>query len=161
MSQPAGMLIGEHRRTIDERYRLSIPAELAEPLLEGSEEAVLAKERPGCLSLWNIAKWQARLNSGVALVEAKIAAGKMEGRIEEVQRLGRLLSTRHTNVPFAQRGRLVVPEGYREFLGVNPGGELFVVGAALCVELWQPDAWFRYIEEQMPEFRRLFDSLTA
>ena len=161
MSQPAGMLIGEFRRTIDERYRLSIPAELAEPLLEGSEEAVLAKERPGCLSLWNMGKWQHKLASGVSLVEQKIAAGRLEGRIEEVQRLGRLLSTRHTTVPLAQRGRLVVPEGYREFLGVQPGNELFVVGAAVCVELWRPEAWFRFIEEQMPEFRRLFDSLSA
>jgi MraZ protein len=161
MSQPAGMLIGEYRRTIDERYRLSIPAELAEPLLEGSEEAVLAKERPGCLSLWNVAKWHHKLASGVSLVEQKIAAGRLEGRLDEVQRLGRLLSTRHTTVPLAQRGRLVVPEGYREFLGVQPGNELFVVGAAVCLELWRPEAWFRFIEEQMPEFRRLFDSLSA
>lgn len=161
MSQPAGMLIGEYRRTIDERYRLSIPAELAEPLLEGSEEAVLAKERPGCLSLWNANRWQPKLASGVSLVEQKIAAGRLEGRVEEVQRLGRLLSTRHTTVPLAQRGRLVVPEGYREFLGVQPGNELFVVGAAVCIELWRPAAWFQFIEEQMPEFRRLFDSLSA
>lgn len=161
MSQPAGMLIGEFRRAIDERYRLSIPAELAEPLLEGSEEAVLAKERPGCLSLWNVAKWQHKLSSGVALVEQKITAGRLEGRVEEVQRLGRLLSTRHATVALAQRGRLVVPEGYREFLGVEPGAELYVVGAAVCVELWRPDAWFRFIEEQMPEFRRLFDSLSS
>jgi len=155
------MLIGEFRRTLDERFRLSIPAELADPLLEGSEEAVLAKERPGCLSLWNVAKWQNKLDAGVALVEQKIAAGRLEGRVEEVQRLGRLLSTRHTVVPLAQRGRLVAPEGYREFLGVSPGSEVFIVGAAVCVELWRPEAWFRYIEEQMPEFRRLFDSLSS
>lgn len=161
MSQPVGMLIGEFRRTIDERYRLSIPAELAEPLLEGSEEAVLAKERPGCLSLWNVTRWQDKLNSGMSLVQQKIAAGRLDGRVEEVQRLGRLLSTRHTNVPLAGRGRLVVPEGFREFLGVSPGSELFVVGAAVCVELWRPDAWFRYIDEQMPEFRQLFDSLSS
>ena len=161
MSQPGGMLIGEFRRTMDERYRLSIPTELAEPLLEGSEEAVLAKERPGCLSLWNIGRWQDKLNSGVSLVQQKMAAGRFDGRVEEVQRLGRLLSTRHTQVPLAGRGRLVVPEGFREFLGVSPGSDLYVVGAAVCLELWRPEAWFRYIEEQMPEFRRLFDSLSS
>jgi MraZ protein len=155
------MLVGEFRRTIDERYRLSIPAELAEPLLEGSEEAVLAKERPGCLSLWNASQWQEKLNAGASLVQQKIAAGRLDGRLDEVQRLGRLLSTRHTRAPLAGRGRLVVPEGFREFLGAPPGSELFVVGAAVCVELWRPDAWFRYIEEQMPEFRRLFDTLSS
>jgi MraZ protein len=161
MSQPAGLLFGEFRRTIDERYRLSIPAELAEPLLEGSEEAVLAKERPGCLSLWNRSKWQTRLDQGVGLVKQKITAGRLEGRVEEVQRLGRLLSTRQATVPLAQRGRLVVPEGFREFLGVPPGSELFVVGAAVCVELWRSEAWFQYIAQEMPEFRRLFDTLSS
>jgi MraZ protein len=165
MSHENSLLVGEFRRTIDERYRLSIPTELANPLLAnastGGELAVLAKERPGCLSLWNVAMWRDKLASGVKLVEQKIAAGRLEGRIEEVQRLGRLLSTRHTEVPFAGRGRLVLPEGFREFLGVEPGGDLFVVGAALCVELWRPDAWFQYINEQIPDFRRLFDSLSS
>src|SRR5688500_2966814 len=161
MTQPAGLLIGEHRRTIDERYRLSMPAELADVLFTGSEEAVLAKERPGCLSVWNVERWQAKMASSTALVEAKIAAGRLEGRVEEVQRLGRLLSTRHTTVPLAQRGRLVVPEGFREFLGVEAGGELFVVGAAVCIELWRPNAWFSYLEQEIPEFRRLFDSLSS
>lgn len=161
MSQPAEMLLGESRRTIDERYRLSLPAEMAELLLIGSDEVVLAKERLGCLSLWNVQRWSEKLAAGVNLVQQKIAAGRLEGRVEEVQRLGRLLSTRHTNIPLAQRGRLVVPEGFREFLGVSPGQEVCVVGAAVCVELWQPDAWHEYIAQQMPEFRRLFDSLSS
>ena len=45
--------------------------------------------------------------------------------------------------------------------GVEPGGEVLVVGAALCVELWRPDRWFPYVEEQMPGFRRLFDNLSS
>jgi MraZ protein len=161
MSTNNAFLVGEYRRTLDERYRLSIPLELANPLLATGELAVLAKERPGCLSLWNAAVWRDKLASGVKLVEQKIAAGKLEGRIEEVQRLGRLLSTRQTEVTLAGRGRLVLPEGFREFLGVEPGGDVFVVGAALCVELWRPAAWFSYIDEQIPEFRKLFDALSS
>jgi MraZ protein len=54
-----------------------------------------------------------------------------------------------------------VPEGFREFLGVEPGGEVIVVGAAVCVELWQPARWLLYLEERMPEFRELFDRLSG
>jgi MraZ protein len=54
-----------------------------------------------------------------------------------------------------------VPEGFREFLGVEAGGELLIVGAAVCVELWKPEAWFAYVEENMPEFRKLLDNLSA
>ena len=61
----------------------------------------------------------------------------------------------------AGRDRLVVPEGFREFLGVQPDTELVVVGAAVCVELWQPAAWNACISSEMPEFRRRIDALTA
>ncbi len=154
-------LLGEHRRTLDDRFRLSIPTELAEPLMVGGGECILIKERPGSLSLWGAIAWQQRLERGVQLIQSKLEAGRLEGRIDQVQRLGRLLSTRHRAVTLAGRGRLVVPEGFREFLGIEAGGELFVVGAALCVELWQPTAWFNYLEQTMPDFHRLFDELSA
>lgn len=155
------LLLGEHRRSLDERYRLSIPGELADALTAGGEDCILAKERRGSLSVWSAADWQLRMDRGVRLVEEKLEAGRLEGRIEDVQRLGRLLSTRQTSVKFAGRGRLVIPEGFREFLGVEAGGELMVVGAALCVELWKPDAWFNYVQESIPSFRQLFDNLSA
>lgn len=160
MSDPQALILGEFLRTLDERFRLSLPAELLDPLMQGTAEAILAKERPGALSLWSAAAWKQRLDAGVALVQAKMQAGKLEGRAGEVQSLGRLLSTRHRPVTLAGRGRLVVPEGFREFLAVPPGGEVMLVGAGVCVELWQPQAWLDYVAAEMPGFRQIFDRLT-
>jgi MraZ protein len=154
-------ILGEFRRALDERYRLSIPTEMAEALTAEGDDCVLAKERAGALSLWNAAQWQEKFDRSVHLVQEKMLAGRLDGRVEDVQLLGRLLSTRQTNVKLAGRSRLLLPEGFREFLGVEPGGEVLVVGAALCVELWRPDRWFGYVEEQMPGFRRLFDNLSS
>ena len=159
MSRP--FILGEFRRALDERYRVSIPNELVEGLTSEGDECVLAKERAVALSLWNAAQWRDKFDSGVHLVQEKMLVGRLDGRVEEVQMLGRLLSTRQTTVKLAGRSRLVLPEGYREFLGVEPGKEVLVVGAALCVELWRPDRWFAYVEEQMPGFRRLFDNLSS
>ena len=78
-----------------------------------------------------------------------------------MQDVGRLLSTRHKVVTLAGRDRLVVPEGFRDFLGVEAGGEVLVVGAAVCVELWQPAAWHACVSNEMPDFRRRIDELTA
>ena len=153
------LILGEATRTIDDRYRLSLPKELIAPLVARGEDCILAKERPGCLSLWNLENWQNKLDQGVQLVRGKIEAGRLEGRIDLVQQLGRLLSTRHTRVQLAGRGRLVVPEGFREFLGVEPGGVVMIVGAAVCVEIWQPERWQEYIGQHMPDFRRLLDQL--
>lgn len=161
MSESADLLIGEFIRTLDERYRLAVPPELLDPLLAAGPKLVLAKERTGCLSLWSAAVWKPRIDAAVDIVRSKLRAGLLTQRVAQVQDLGRLLSTRHTLVSLAGRSRLVVPEGYRDFLAVEPGGDLMVVGAAVCVELWQPAAWNAFVSSEMPGFRRRIDELTT
>ena len=160
MSAQPEFIQGEYQRTLDERFRLSLPPELLTQLGDSSVY-ILAKERPGCLSLWNTEIWQARLDAGMDLLRGKMRAGKLEGRLSQVQMLGRLLSSRHKSVELAGRGRLLVPEGFREFLKVDAGGEVMIVGAAVCVEIWNPRAWLEYLESRMPRFRRLFDQLSS
>lgn len=158
------LLLGEFSRSLDDRYRLSLPSELVEGIAdpEDSEpQCLLAKERPGCLSLWNHNRWRKKLDEGVALLESKLQAGRLDQRVTQIQSLGRLLSTRHRQVALTGRGRLVIPESFRDFLGVEPGSNVMLVGAAVCVEIWNPDAWSAAIAEQMPEFQGLFDQLSA
>jgi MraZ protein len=157
----AELLIGEFARTLDERFRLAIPPELLDPLLASGSRLVLAKERAGCLSLWPAAIWKPRIDAAVDVVRSKMEAGLLAQRVGQVQELGRLLSTRQRVVTLAARGRLVVPEGFREFLAVEPGADVMVVGAAVCVELWQPAAWTTFVTDEMPGFRRRIDELTA
>ena len=154
-------ITGEHKRTIDERFRISLPTEMAEAVTDEAGETILAKERYGCLSLWRATDWQRRLNEGVGLIRQKIQAGRMEQRWGEVQRLGRLLSTRSRTVKLANRSRLLVPEGYREFLDVPANQEVMVVGAAICVEIWNPQCWLDVLKQDMPEFGPLFQNLST
>jgi MraZ protein len=154
-------ILGEFQRTFDERYRLAIPAELVAAMGGEHADYILAKERPGCLSLWNAANWQSKLSAGVDLVQSKMRAGKLEGKMGQVQLLGRLLSSRHRTVQLAARGRLIVPEGFREFLHVEPNTDVMIIGAAVCVEVWNPKAWMAYLESRMPKFRRLLDRLSG
>ena len=155
------LILGEAVRTLDERYRISIPPELMDLLDAASGQCILAKERPGCLSLWNANRWQDRLSGEIGLIEQKVVARRLDARLDEVQRLGRLLSTRHRPVQLAGRGRLVLPEGFREFLSVEPGATIIITGAAVCIELWHPMQWQQHIGEEMPTFRRLLDTLVG
>ena len=161
MPPAAEFLLGEFPRALDERFRLSIPGEFAEALTRGGADCILAKERPGCVSLWNGLAWRGSLDNGVELVKRKMRAGKLEGKLDDVQLLSRPLSTRHKTVPLAGRGRLSIPDGFREFLQVEPGGDVIVVGAGVCVEIWSPRAWLAHLEEHMPDFRQLFDRLSG
>jgi len=161
MSAARDLIVGEFKRVLDERFRLSIPSELADRLTAGSSRCMLTKERVGCLGLWNADVWQAKLRADVELVKGKLAAGKFDDQLGRLQLLGRLLSTRDTEVSLTGRGRLLLPEGFREFLGVEPGGEVMVVGAGVSVEIWNPAAWIKYVEARMPKFRSLLDQLSS
>ena len=161
MARTDQLLQGEFRRLMDDRYRLSIPSSLADPLTTAGPECIAVKERPGAISLWSAGSWETRLDAGLQVVREKIQAGRLEGKIDQVQQLGRLLSTRQRSVQLAGRGRLLIPEGFREFLGVEPGGEVIVIGAAVCVELWQPTSWLDCLRVQIPQFRELFDDLSG
>ena len=148
---------GEFRRTLDDRYRLSIPPELADLLQD--EEVILAKERPGALSVWPQPLWQQRTESGLELVRQKFASGRLDNRLVQLQHVGRLLSTRHTEISLAGRGRLTIPESFRPFLDVEPGGEVMVVGAAVCIEIWQPAAWIEYLRAEIASFAQRLEDL--
>jgi MraZ protein len=85
----------------------------------------------------------------------------MEQRWSDVQRMGRLLSTRSREVQIANRSRILIPEGFREFLDVAAGGEVMIVGAGICIEIWNPTAWLETLREDMPEFGSMFKELVV
>ena len=154
-------ITGEIKRTLDDRFRLSLPGEMAEAATDSDGTCILTKERYGCLSLWQASQWQTREDAGVAVMRQKIIAGRMEQRWEDVQRLGRMLSTRSRAVSLSNRSRLLIPEGFREFLDVPARGDVMVVGAVVCVEIWKPEAWLETLRDEMPNFGELFRDLTA
>ena len=82
-------------------------------------------------------------------------------RWDEVQRLGRLLSTRNRTIQLANRSRCTIPEGFREFLGVQPNQDVMIIGAVICVEIWNLEAWQNLLEQDMPEFGTLFKDLSG
>jgi MraZ protein len=153
-------ITGEFKRTVDDRFRLTLPPEFADAIADDDGNIIVAKERAGCLSLWKSEDWQTRLDSGVELLQKKIESGRMQQRWGEVQRLGRLLSTRHQTVTLAKRSRLLIPEGFRQFLGIDGNQEVVVVGAVICVEVWNPNTWNDVLKEEMPDFGELFKTLT-
>ena len=161
MPSSQAFIQGEVRRAIDDRFRLTLPQEMAMSVTDEDGNTIITKERYGCLSLWSATDWQDRVDRGVDVIRSKIEAGSMEQRWSDVQRLGRLLSTRSRTVQIANRSRLVVPEGFREFLDVPAGSEVMIVGAVICVEIWNPAAWLETLREDMPVFGSMFKELVV
>lgn len=162
MANETVLIVGEFVRTIDDRFRLTLPPELAEPIAAKQEAAcVLAKERFGALSLWSRESWLARVEPGIAVVRQKIQSRWLPTQVAEVQQFARLLSTRSRDVTLAARGRLVIPEEFRDFLRVKAGGNCVVVGAGICVEIWHPETWQEYLKQEIGSFGPLFEKLST
>lgn len=161
MAETKPLILGEYSRRVDDRFRFSLPGELLELFHPEEGDCIIAKERPGCVSLWDQTAWKEKLDAQIEVIQSKIKAGNLERQVPQLQVLGRLLSTRHRPVQLAAKGRLVLPEGFREFLKVEPGGELMIVGAAVCIELWNPEKWISYVEGKMPRFRKLLTRLAG
>ena len=139
--------------------RLARPTRLTHSSESTSQVGLLTKERPGAISLWTREPWTSQFAAGMQLIRQKYASGRFAERIPQLQSLGRLVSTRQREVPIAGRGRLVIPAGFREFLGAEPGSDVMVVGAAVCVEIWRLDAWSAQLAEEIPHFTELYDEL--
>ncbi len=154
-------ITGEERRTVDERFRITLPADMAQAVTDEDGKTLINKERYGCLSLWRASDWQRRHNAGVAVLKQKIQSGRMEQKWDEVQRLGRLLSTRSQTVQLANRARLLIPDAFRDFLGVTANQDVMVVGAVVCVEIWSLSAWMETLKAEMPGFNPLFKELSG
>ncbi|MDO5553135.1 MAG: division/cell wall cluster transcriptional repressor MraZ [Planctomycetia bacterium] len=160
MSAAKQLILGEFSRRLDDRFRFSLPGEMLDVFQPKDGDCVIAKERPGCVSLWDQTAWKEKLDAQIDVIQSKLRAGNLEQKVPQLQLLGRLLSTRHRPVQMAAKGRIVLPEGFREFLKVEPGSELMIIGAAVCIEIWNPEKWISYIEGKMPRFRKLLTKLS-
>ncbi|MDO4586546.1 MAG: division/cell wall cluster transcriptional repressor MraZ [Planctomycetia bacterium] len=161
MSENRPLILGEFSRRFDDRFRLSLPGEILESFKPKDGDCIIAKERSGCISLWDQTAWKEKLDARIQLIQQRIMLGDLEQQMPQLQMLGRLLSTRHRPIQLDGRGRLLMPEGFREFLKAETGGEVMIVGAAVCIEIWNPKKWISYIEGKMPKFRKLLTKLSG
>jgi MraZ protein len=162
MASESNLIVGEFMRSIDDRFRLSLPPEFAETIApQGDSICVLAKERYGSLSVWGRAAWQERIEPGLAVVRQKVVGRWLPTQVSEVQQFHRLLSTRSREITLAGRSRLVIPEEFRDFLRVKAGENCVVVGAGICVEIWHPETWQEYLKQELVSFGTLFEKLST
>ena len=160
MSEEQQFIQGEFTRTLGDRFRVTLPTELDKVFKPKNGNCAIVKERPGCLSLWEAEVWASHLDTRIELIQLRLRTGDIKQRTPELQRFGRLLSTRHRLIRLEGKGRLVLPDGFREFLAVKPEGEVVFVGAYHCIEIWHPEKWINYQENDIPEFDNLVNLLS-
>ena len=126
------MLVGSSERTVDSKGRIILPREFRRDFEGG---LMVTKGLDNCLLLYPMKEWE-----------------KLVERIEEMP-TGSEATRRFTRLFFADashltpdgQGRVLIPPRLREMVGITK--EVFVVGLANKVEVWEPGKWSAYRRE--------------
>jgi MraZ protein len=140
------MFLGQYERSLDEKSRVAIPAELRAGLGTG---AVITRSFDNCLCIYPAARWEV-LSSALD----DFPQVRSEARI-----LARSLFGGAVPCEFDRQGRIVVPAFLREHAGIS--GEVIIVGVNSLVEIWSREAWVQEQQRFEKEGAQLAEALST
>jgi len=139
------MVKGEFEYTLDEKWRVVIPAKFRRVL---GDRFVVTRGFDGCVVVYPERDWQA--------VEQRLQAEPLANR-----RLVRYVLGSAVEVELDRQGRFVLPQALREHAGIER--EVVVVGLSHKLEIWSKRRWQEYLAETVqrePELLERMQTLT-
>ena len=131
------MFLGTHEPRLDEKGRLILPAKFREELSAG---LVITKGQERCLYVFPSTEFETLTQTlRQAPVTAKAA--------RDYQRV--MFAGAHDEIPDRQ-GRVTIPQGLRTYAGLEK--ECVVIGANTRVEIWDAQAWNKYLADREEGF---------
>ena len=145
---------GESTHAVDKKARVFLPKRFQQGLnldSEGDRTAVLSRGLDGCLFLFPLGG----LERALRRMNTEAFAPSEERRLQ------RAFFRHSQRVTLDSSGRLLIPEALRELSGIEPEGEVVMVGVMDRVELWSLERWAAYEERSGDAFLELEDLLTG
>lgn len=138
------MFLGTYSPRLDEKGRLILPAKFRDELAEG---LVITKGQERCLYVWSTAEF-ARITEQMrqAPVTSKAARDYM-----------RVFFAGASDEAPDKQGRVTIPPALRSYAGLDR--DCVVIGANTRVEVWDAQAWERYLGEQEQAFAELSEEV--
>jgi MraZ protein len=134
------MFLGTHTPKLDDKGRLFLPAKFRDELAEG---LVVTKGQERCLSLFPLAEFER--------ISGKLRAGAVTSKpMRDYSRV--FFASAYDQVPDRQ-GRINIPGPLREYAELDR--DCIVTGMNNRVEIWNSQAWARYLQAVEPAFAEL------
>ena len=130
-------LLGEHRYQLDPKGRISLPNRFREVLVDG---VYLTLGQDGCLFGFTRDEWARR--------RAEMDARPISDA--DARAYGRVFTAFAEPVEVDGQGRLVIPARLRQKARLET--EVVVNGAGHRLEIWNPEAWDRYLAAFEPQY---------
>lgn len=134
------MFLGTFTPKLDEKGRVILPAKFREELAEG---LVITRGQERCLYVFSEQEF-AEMHERIRSAPITSKQGRDYLRV--------FLSGAHAETPDKQN-RVTLPAQLREYAGLDR--ELVVIGAGSRAEIWNAEAWDRYLTEQENTFAEI------
>ncbi|MGI8881816.1 MAG: division/cell wall cluster transcriptional repressor MraZ [Jatrophihabitans sp.] len=131
------MFLGTHTPRLDDKWRLALPARFRPDLAEG---LVISKGQERCLFIFPMDEF-------TRVTAALRTAPLTQKAVRDYSRV--LFASASQESPDGQ-GRITVPPQLREYAGLHK--DCVVIGADTRVEVWDAEAWTRYLAEREQGF---------
>ena len=127
---PIPMFLGEYLHTFDSKNRISVPSKFRKAL---GRVVVVTHGLDHCLYLYSRKAWEK---------EAQTYAAEVNG-IATRRGLARLFLAGSFEVEIDKPGRVLIPENLKSFASLTE--KAVITGVADRVEIWEENAWKKYI----------------
>jgi len=139
-------MTGEHNVILDDKFRLTLPAQLRKGLNEITIK--IMKGNDGCLWLYTIQKWEERFGKVISELTDPFSAKDL--------RLQRKYISSTQEIEIDKSGRILIPETLRKYAGIDK--DCIVSGMLEFCEIWDSKRHAEYIDESDEENKREFDN---
>ncbi len=124
--------------------------------MDETERLVITKGQERCLTVWpavRCAEFAERIRA-LPAANGLVSPKAVRDHLRVLSTQGRVRQTKWTS-----RAEVSLPGHLREYAGLDR--ELAVVGADTHFEVWDAEAWRRYLEEKEPAFADLTGEVLA
>jgi MraZ protein len=139
------VFLGEYQHSVDDKGRLVLPSKFRDRLDDG---LVVTKGQERCLYVFPMDRWEDEVSR----------VNRLPRTDKRARNYARTFFGSASDQTLDKQGRIVLPQGLREYAGLDK--DVFVVGVGERVEVWDTAAWSALSEEADELFSGIEESLS-
>lgn len=139
------MFIGSFKYSVDVKGRVSIPAKLRKNISpDANDTFIMTRSIDKCIILYPLDQWKDS-------IESKLHQLNDFDKTEAV--FMRMLLQHAAEDKLDSQSRLLIPQNLIKYAGIEK--EVFILGAVKKIELWNPDIYEEYLNEQEKSYAEI------
>ncbi|OQX53883.1 MAG: cell division/cell wall cluster transcriptional repressor MraZ [Candidatus Omnitrophica bacterium 4484_213] len=142
------MFYGEYKHSLDEKGRLTIPAEFRRLFKKNNISKIfITKGLDKCLFLFIEKEWRRQEEKFKALSFTK----------EEARKFNRIYFSGASELSWDNQGRVLIPLYLKDYAQIKK--EVVVIGVSNRIELWSKANWKKFYADSLPRFEEIAERI--